>query len=238
MIKNMKYTIFQVALFMVCLAFSGTALADKAASYNRKGIQAYKEKKYEESVQQFTEALIERPDTPELKFNRGTGLAGLGKKDEAVTELNSAAGMFNQSEQAAAAHFNAGNALLAAEDLEGALEQYRRAVKLDQGSKDIRHNLELALRKLSEQKKDQSPKENDKKDDQKKDQQKNQSPNQNKQQQQNKEQQQSRQQNSDLRPMTREEAERLLDAINDEEKKSLSLRNQQMKSRVQIGDDW
>ncbi|MHB9030140.1 MAG: tetratricopeptide repeat protein [Candidatus Latescibacterota bacterium] len=219
------------------LAFPGTLWADKAASFNRKGIQAYKEKKFEESVQQFTEALIERPDAPELKFNRGTGLSGLGKKDEAITELNAAAGIFNRPEQSAAAYFNAGNTLLAAEDIEGAIEQYRRAVKLDQGSKDIRHNLELALRKLNDQKKDQSPKENDKKDDQKKDQQKNQSPNQNNQQQ-NKEQQQSRQQDSDLRPMTKEEAERLLNAINDEEKKSLSLRNQQIKNRVQEGDDW
>jgi tetratricopeptide (TPR) repeat protein len=225
-------------LLMVCLAFPGMARADKAASYNRKGIQAYKGKKYEESVKEFTEALIERPDTPELKFNRGTALSGLGKKDEAVTELNAAAGSFNRPEQTAAAYFNAGNTLLAAGDFPGAIEQYRRAVKLDQESKDIRHNLELALRKLNDNKKDQSQKENDKKDDQKKDQQKNQSPNQNKDQQQKKEQQQSKQQDSDLRPMTREEAERLLNAINDEEKKSLSLRNQQMKNRVQEGDDW
>jgi len=223
---------------ILLLGLSKAVWADKAAAYNRKGIQEYKAKQYEASVQQFTEALIERPDTPELQFNRGTGLSALGKKDEAITELNTAARGFKDTGRTAAAHYNAGNALLASEEIEKALEQYRQAVKLDQDSEDIRHNLELALRKLREQKKDQSAKENDKKDDQKKDQQKNQSPNQNQQQQQNKEQQQSQQKDSDLRPMTREEAERLLNAINDEEKKSLSLRNQQMKSRVQAGDDW
>lgn len=215
----------------------GTAGADKAASFNRKGIEAYKSQQYEESFRQFTEAAVERPETPEIIFNRGTSLSALGKKDEAVSTLLQSSQGLKEPNRAAAAHFNAGNTLYAAGDYQGALEQYRRAVKLDQGSEDIRHNLELALRKISDQQR-QSDQDNKQKSDQEQDKQKQKNPDQNQQNQQQKQDQQSKQQNSDVRPMTKEEAERLLNAINDEERKSLSLRNQKAKGGVPQGNDW
>jgi tetratricopeptide (TPR) repeat protein len=225
-----------VSITLLLLAGAGSVSADKAAASNRKGIDAYRNKRYEESLKQFTEALIERPKTPELRFNRGTALSAMGKKDEAVSELDAAARSFKTKEHSAAAQYNAGNASFAAGDFRGALGQYKTAVKLDQQSRDIRYNLELAVRKMTEQKKEQSDKDTKNKDEKKNDEKKNKTP-QNKQQQ-KMEQQQSRQQNSDVQPMTKEEAERLLDAMNDDEKKSLSLRNQQMKTKMRAGDDW
>ena len=38
--------------------------------------------------------------------------------------------------------------------------------------------------------------------------------------------------------MTPEEAQRILDALSDEEKKALSLRRMQMKTDMRQGDDW
>ncbi len=223
---------------VIFLLQPGIAGADKAASFNRRGIEAYKQQQYEESLRQFTEAAVERPETPSIIFNRGTALSSLGKKDEAVSTLLNAARGFNSREQSAAAHFNTGNTLFAAEDYQGALEQYRRAVKLDQDSEDIRHNLELTLRKLTDQQSRQSDQDNQQKNDQKQDRQKQQNPNQNQQQKQDREQQQSKQRENELRPMTKEEAERLLNAINDEERKSLSLRNQRAKGAIPQGNDW
>ena len=226
-----------IFLMLFLLAGAGNVTADKAAAFNKKGIDAYRDKRYDESLKQFTEALIERPNTPELHFNRGTALSALRKKDEAVNELDSAARSFKKKESTAAAHFNAGNALFGAGDFKGALDHYKTAVKLDPQSRDIRYNLELAVRKMNEQKKEQSNKDTKNKDERKNDQQKNKTP-QNKQQQQKMEQQQSKRQNSDFQPMTKEEAERLLDAMNDDEKKSLSQRNEQMKTKMGASDDW
>lgn len=234
----MRKLISAVLVLAVCLFAAGSAGADKAASENRKGIRAYNGKKFEESSGRFAEALVERPNTPELRFNLGTAFSAQGKKDAAMNELESAARSLDSKGKAAAAHYNAGNLLFASSDYQGAIESYKKALKLDQQSPDIRHNLELAVRKLNEQKKDQSDKDNKEKKGDRDNNQKNKSQNQNKQQQQNKEQQQSQQQNSELKPMTKDEAQRLLDAMNDDEKKSLSRRHQQMKTAVRPGDDW
>ena len=233
----MRKGILSIAVF---LSIVGVAHADKAPSFNRKGVAAYDAGRFGESVQRFTDALVERPKSPELRFNRGTALSALGKKDEAVSDLDDAARSFPDRKMAAAACFNAGNALFNAGDYAGALDQYRRAVKLDQQSEDIRHNLELAARKLQaqqENKQDKDQKDDRKKKDDKQDQRKQQD-NQNQDREKQNQQQKPQQRNPETRPMTKEEAERLLNAINDEEKKSLALRNEQMKASIQQGDDW
>jgi Ca-activated chloride channel homolog len=236
--STVKRILCAVLILALGLLAAGSAGADKAASSNRKGIRAYHDNKFEESAGRFTEALVERPDTPELRFNLGTALSAQGKKDAALSELISASRGLSGREKAAAAHFNAGNLLYASNDYQGAVDAYKKAVKLDQQSPDIRHNLELAVRKLTDRKKDPNNKDNQEKKGDRDNNQKNKSQNQNQNKQQNKEQQQSQQQNNELKPMTKDEAQRLLNAINDDEKKSLSLRHQQMKTKVRQGDDW
>ena len=68
--------------------------------------------------------------------------------------------------------------------------------------------------------------------------QQNESQNQEDNKQQDQQQQQSKQQDSENQPMTPEEAKRILDALNDEEKKALALRRIQMKTGMRQGDDW
>ena len=257
----MRVTIIVLVVLMVSMFLSpGAVQADKAYSANKKGIEAFDKKNYEDSAMYFTEALVERSNSPELKYNRGTALSSLNKTDEALKELIGAAGELQTSNQAAAAHFNAGNTLLASNNPEAAIEEYKNAVKLDQSSRDIRHNLELAVRMLNQQKKEQEQqKENEQKEKENGDQKNKQdkkNQDQKKEQQQKEEQQssktrepekgekkdqdqqESQQQDNQVMPMTQEEAQRLLDAINDEEKKSLSQRYMQMKSSMQPGDDW
>ena len=205
---------------------------------------------------------MEKPDAPELKFNRGTALSQLGKTEEALSELISSAAQLDKADYAAAAHFNAGNTQLSANNIEAAIEEYKQAVKLDQASEDYRHNLELAVRKLNQQQQSQEQEQQDseekeKKEDEEGDQQKkddeeqeneekqkeeeeqsdkSQSPEDGEREDQN--QQPSNQQENETLPMTKEEAQRLLDAINDEEKQALSQRYMQMKTDMRQGDDW
>jgi len=240
----------KLCMFMLAASISSVLLipaegeADKAYSANEKGIKAYNEKKFEESVGHFTDAVVERPDEPELKFNLGTALSGQKRKEDALRQLNSAADAFHDPRKKAAAYFNAGNTRLAAGDLEGAIEEYRKAVKLDQESADIRYNLEIAARKLKERRKQQqNNRQNDdrKKEENKKkknEEKKNKTENTNRKKQQNRQEQPSDQKNSENRPMTPEEAKRILDALSDEEKKALSLKKIQMKQELRQGDDW
>ena len=244
-----------ILLIILMFALPLNSHADKASKLNKKGLGSYRDNNIEESAQFFTEALVERPDSPELRFNRGTALSATDKKDEAVNELEKAAHTFDSNEFSAAAHFNAGNTFFNAGELNEAIESYKKALKLDQSSRDIRHNLELAVRKLREQQQQQQQqqekKENEqKKDDseeqqqddqeqEKKDEQKDdKSENKNNEQQDNQNQQQQQQQEKEEQPMTREEAQRLLDAIDDEEKKAFSLRREKMRTEMRQGDDW
>jgi len=253
--------IYNMLLFLQFILFSSTSMADSASSSNKKGIEAYNMKEYEESVKKFTDALVEKPNMPELRYNRGTVLSVLGKNDDALNELSIAAEKSENKQLSASAYFNAGNTLFMNNNFQGAIEEYKKALKFDQSSGDIRHNLELAMRKLKEQqqqKEEQKSQEDGKKkeeneeekqdrrkqDDEtkeKKDEQSDDQQNKNKNQenkQQDQQQQQSKQQESENRPMTLEEAQRILDAVNEEEEKALSLRRMKMKTEMRQGDDW
>ncbi|HDY90062.1 MAG TPA: tetratricopeptide repeat protein, partial [bacterium] len=248
-----------ILLFIVIWPISSDA--DKAAKLNKKGIELYGENKLEESTEQFTEALVERPDSPELRFNHGTALSATGKKDEAVSELDKAANTFENKELSAAARFNSGNTFFTAGELNEAIEEYKKALKLDQASRDIRHNLELAIRRLQEQQQQQKQRqqknededqEKDESEDKQQDEQeqdkeseekddnseKDNQEQQNNQNQQSEQPEQSQEQESERQPMTPEEAQRILDAIEDEEKKAFSLRREKMRSDMRRGDDW
>ncbi len=228
------------AIFIFCIP----AQADRASKLNKKGIEAYNKQNTDESVRYFTDALVERPESPELRFNRGTALSAAGKTEDSVNELDRAASEFPQKNLSAAAYFNAGNTFFAAGDIEKAIEHYKLAVKLDQTSKDIRYNLELALQKQQQQQqnKDKEDQDNpDQENDQKDEDQKQQNQDRQEQEQENQpeagqQQQPSREQTE--QPMTPEEARRILDAMNNEEKKAFELRKQIMQEAAKQGDDW
>jgi len=250
-----------IAALMISLPVA--AVADKASRLNKRGIKSYHENNLEDSARQFTEALVERPDSPELRFNLGTALSATGQKEEAINELEKSAGIFERKENSAAAFFNAGNTSMDAGDLTRAIEFYKNALKLDQSSQDIRHNLEIAVRKLQQQQKqDQKDQKNNKqkndsedqeknKQDQKQDQNKKDKEQQDKQKQEdadkkdrdreNKSQQQQQQERGEegrQEVMTQQEALQLLNAIQDEEKKALALRKEKMREGMRVGDDW
>ena len=157
----MKQTAF-ILLFFLILCFPASA-KDKAASANKKGIKSYEAENYGESVKHFRDAVIERPDSPELKFNLGTALSELNENEEALRQLGVAVHGLEDDGMKAAARYNAGNTLTVSGNLEGAIEEYKKAVKLDQTSGDIRHNLEIAIRewkKQQENKKSENKEEN------------------------------------------------------------------------------
>ena len=255
---NLRQLVILTVMFIMVLPMSSRA--DKASKLNKKGIEAYRKNNLDESKKLFTEALVEKPDSPHIRFNRGTALSTLGKSEEAISELERSANTFTGRDFSAAAYFNAGNTFFAADNLQGAIEEYKKAVKLDQSSLDIRHNLEFALRKLQEQQQQQQQQQNDdkkkkedsqtndeqnidndKENDQKQDEDENKDRDSRNDEQKREDDQQQQQQQQQVnenkeQAMSKEEAERLLDAIDDEEKKAFELRKMMMQSEVEQGD--
>lgn len=83
------------------------------------------------------------PTDPVARFNAGTAglLAGV---DGALDHLEFASENA-PPELAPAAHFNLGNARLAAGEADGAIEAYKESLRRNPTNRDVKHNLELAL---------------------------------------------------------------------------------------------
>lgn len=219
---------------------------------NRKGNEAWKKGKYDQAAGEFARALEAMPAERKLTFNRGTALLGEKKGDEALSALISATADSRREVQAPA-YYNAGNALFDGQKLDEALDAWKRAIRTDPNDENAKFNYELAKRKKKQQdqqkkdeKKDQK---NDQKDKQNQDQQ--QQDQEKKDQEQKQQDQQDQQQPQDQKPdekqqppkpqpaaqMSKEQAERLLDALKANEKEMIKARMTSRRKR-DVDKDW
>ncbi|NIP78771.1 MAG: tetratricopeptide repeat protein, partial [Gemmatimonadetes bacterium] len=112
------------------------------------------------AVTAYRAALEDGHDDPVLHFNLGTALLRLGQYAEAEPHLQAALDAVDPAVRTPAL-FNMGSRFLeegrAADDpeargrlLDGAVEAYRQALRLDPSTEDAKWNYELALRERSE----------------------------------------------------------------------------------------
>jgi len=93
---------------------------------------------------------------PRLLYNAGTARLAAGDERRAVGALERAATALAEADDPGAAppvHYNLGSSRLEAGDPAGAVEAFKQALRLDPGSEDAKHNLEVALRRLEQQRK-------------------------------------------------------------------------------------
>lgn len=190
------------------------AAADTAAK-NNAGNRLYEQKKYDDALARYTEALAAKPESPELHYNIGNVLLRKGEVEKAIAEYQRAQAAAPPT-VAEAAQFNRGNALLQKQDFKGAVDAYVQALHLDPKDPDAKRNLELALRLLQQQKQQQKPDDQkDKKNDQ--DQKQPPPPSQN-QPKDEKQPQQSQKRSGEMSP---DEAKQILDALRENEKENV-----------------
>lgn len=125
------------------------------------GDRAYRRGDYARAAQAYGRALAAGDSSAAVRYNLGTALLRLGRHDEARPHLEAASRAGDAGLRFRAA-YNAGNADLAPvaagrvppeqrrERLTRAIGQYRRALLLEPGDHDARWNLELANRLLRE----------------------------------------------------------------------------------------
>ena len=106
--------------------------------------QAYAKGKYDEALRGYEDAEREGAQGPQLAFDRGNALYKLGRRDEArqayLTALGAPDGSLKVQD-----YFNLGNALWDLDRKDEAAQAFERALILDPGFDDARHNLELLL---------------------------------------------------------------------------------------------
>jgi tetratricopeptide (TPR) repeat protein len=232
------------------LVVSSPVFADSFKKEISKGNESYREGKYEEAAKHYRSAEIDRPGSPVAAYNLGTALVTGKNYDEALPKLGEAASKLAGPEQSKAL-YNIGNGLFGAGKFEEAIGAYKKTLEVNPNDRDAKYNLELALKMLEEQKKNrQNQKQNQKQKNknEKKDKGSSSDSDSTKQKQsqsqpQNQEQQKSpdeKEQQKMARPkqqMTKQEAERILAALKNEEMKAKKQKKAQT-IPVVGGRDW
>ena len=240
--------LFVTSLVSVCLSLS--VRADDKKELTEKAYQAYMSGDFKMALDLYQLAGAEIPEAPGLEYNKGGAHYQLGDFEQALKTFEKAA-LTDNDELAAGAHYNSGNTYFQQQDFRGAVEQYKNALQRSPDDAEARRNLEIALRNLKEQQQqeqDEDGEQNkDKQEDQQQDKQQDQQENQDKQDEQNQEQQQKpdssqskpqqKPQKNNPNQMSKEDAERLLNALKDEERKH--QKNKRMAStNTYNGKDW
>lgn len=125
-----------------------------AYDLNQQGGQLYRQSRFGEALESFRQAQLQRPDLPELNFNAGDALYQLAEYDRALRETQRALAA-GDAELRGQAHFNMGNGHYQMERFQDAYEEYKKALREDPGDFDAKVNLELALRRLQQQERQQ-----------------------------------------------------------------------------------
>lgn len=223
----------------------------------RSGNALYQDKKFAEAEQKYQAALKKDKDSKEAGFNLGDAYYSQKKFDEATEQFNAIAKTSTDKKLQSKAYHNLGNAYLQNKKYEESVNAYKNALKLNPEDEDSRYNLAYAKSKLvqqQQQQQKQDKKDNkdnkDNKDKQEKnngDDSKNEKDKKEKnEQQQNKDQNDKNKEEKDKQnaeqnaKMSKEDAERLLNALQNKEK---DLHDKMQKKplqgvKVKIEKDW
>ena len=213
------------AAIIVCFCLTGLLCASARSNLSG-GNRAYNREKYDTALEKYTLAGNAAPDSFEPAFNKGDVHYKTGLYQDALKSFEKAT-YSKDVELQGKAYYNMGNASFRLGKLSEAVQFYKKALELNFLDKDAKFNYEFAQKKIKEnadknkeqkkqeQKQDKNEKQNDKdkkntdnKSDKDKDKENKGKKDENKQE--NKE--------NKKEGMSKEDAQRLLDALSDEKK--------------------
>jgi Ca-activated chloride channel homolog len=236
-ITNYKLGSERSILFLLLAFFCSSFLyAQSERSLVREGNKLYKEKKYSDAEVSYKKSLNAKKGSPTGQFNLGDAYYKQGKYDEAAQQFQPLAEDKNLSkEQKSRAYHNLGNSLLQSKKYDESINAYKNALKLNSKDNETRYNLAYAQSMLQQQQQQQQQnKDNKDKQGQKKDQQQQQQ----KQDDQKKQQEQQQKQAEQKQKISKEDAEKILQALNNDEKNTQKKFVKKESARISIEKNW
>ena len=225
---------YRILSIIVLILVTVSPLAgQKEKKYTRQGNKDYSDNNFMDSEILYRRAIDVDPLFNKAVFNLGDALYKQEKYEEAVDRFAELSQKEMNKEGLAGSYYNLGNSLLKSGKIEESIEAYKNALRNNPGNLEAKYNLAYAQDLLNQQQQQQNKdQKQDQNEDQQNDQQKDQQPgsDENKEDQeeqgqpQDKEQddQQQENQNSNQQEqqpqMSREDAERLLQALAENEK--------------------
>lgn len=235
--KNLLFGIILFLNFLVVIPLS----AQSKRSLNNDGVDLYKNQKYVDAEVKFKKGLEKDPEMFQGHFNLGDAYYKQGRYDEALQSYkNSLQFTDNKSNQAKVYH-NIGNSLLKQQKYEESIGAYKNSLKANPEDLETKYNLSYALNMMKQNQQQQKQQnKNDKNKDKNKDQQQqqNQQNNQDKKDQNKDKQQNQQQQQQQKNQISKEEAQRILEAMKHNET-DLQKKLRKVKAKVTATDkDW
>ncbi len=236
-------------MFLVLLTthYSLLTTAQEERSLTREGNKQFEKQKYSDAEASYKKALEKKNNFPEAIFNLGDAMYKQGRYDDAAKQFQLAAKMLPDSILKARSFHNLGNCSMEKKEYEEAVKAYKQALKLNPADKDTKYNLAYANAKLRDKQQNKQDQKNqnqnqqnkdDKKDQDKKDQDK-------KDQKEGKDKegkgdQDQKQKKGNGKELSKEQAEKLLEALKAEEQKTQEKMQKKMAKPqdVKIEKDW
>jgi tetratricopeptide (TPR) repeat protein len=224
-------------------------------SHVASGNDAYGKAKYADAEAEYKKALERDTTSREAQFNLGNAYYKQQRSDEAQRMYSHRIAASKAPADKEMAYYNLGNTFFKSEKLEESIEAYKRSLRIDPSDEEARYNYLLAVDRLKKQqdqkKQDKQNKQDkqDKNDQNKQDQQQNQNQqqNQDKQDQKNQQQQQPQQQQAkqdqtkqqqQKNQMPKQQADRILEALRNNEKEVQKQLRKRAASKIIIEKDW
>jgi tetratricopeptide (TPR) repeat protein len=227
------------------------ARAQTVRSHVKQGNEAYRAQRFSDAEVAYKKALQENASSREASFNLGNALYKQERYEDALRSMNSTLMTAPTDVDRAAAYHNIGNTYFKSGKLREAVDAYKQSLRLNPNDDDTRYNLQMAMDRQAQQEKSQQQNQEGQQDKDRrdnKDQGGRQDRNEEKGQQQEARQQEANQQEgNEQRPqqskakqaeMSKEEAERILEAMKNAEKAVQQLVRKREGPRVSVEKDW
>jgi len=231
----MKVLLSNLLFIFIC----GSALSQTDQKYVRKGNRDYDDGKYPEAEINYRKALEENPGSFKAVFNLGNSIYKQENYPAAAGHYGTLAEKPSNSGEASKYYYNLGNSFFKSGKYKESATAYKNALLNDPSDMDAKHNLQMALRMLNKQQQEQSGEgQQDQQDQQEQQQQENpqNSGDQNAQENSDGDEQEDPREQAQQIPgqISKEDAERLLQTLENEEKEVLNRVQDQKGRREEI----
>lgn len=242
-------------LLLIIISFNILS-AQSVRSLVNEGVDFYNDKKFTDAEVNFKKSIEKEPGNFTSTFNLGDAYFKQERYDEAISTFKEVMNQTDDKNLQAKIWYNIGNSLLKSQKIKESIEAYKSSLKLNPNDTEAKYNLSYALKMLNDENQQNQNNKNDKNENKENEQNKNENQNnQNKENQQNQneqnqnnesqndkqnqeQQQNQKQQQQREGQISKEDAERILNALRDNEKKVQEKLRKQTGTPKKTEKDW
>lgn len=225
-----------ILIIMVTVSFIGLNAQNERKEI-RKGNKEYNDSAFSKAELHFRKALEKNPNSDNANFNLGNSLYKQNQFEPAITKYETLTAKETDKNKLATYYYNLGNTYFKSNKLDKCIEAYKQSLRLNPADNDTKHNLLLA-KQMQQQQQQPQPQDQDKDcQDKNKDQKKQDQKQDQEQKQQDKQDKEKKKQDQDI---SKEDAERLLEAMEQDEKDVMKKVQDQkaLVKKIPVEKEW